>query len=171
MLHDFDRVWEVLYQVIVNCANVVRLFKTMRVRPNKLPWITNDILVMLRDRDDAFLDAFMNNNPEMLKTARDLKTSSKKAIRVARSEFIQSQLQICKSNPKKFWSEIKNLTSKQSIQPSSHLQDENGLPINEERVADYINDFFATVSSKLASQFPEQTPNSTVQPNANSNVY
>lgn len=49
MTHDVDLVWDLLFSIIVNCANVICPVKIMKVRPNKLPWISYDILSLLTD--------------------------------------------------------------------------------------------------------------------------
>lgn len=153
MMHDVDMVWSELYRIILNCANSICPFRVMKVKPSRLPWITREIVELLQDRDDAFLDAVTNNKPGLLNNARDLKTESKRAIRTAHSEYVQSQLAEYKSNPKKFWAEVKNLMNKKAIQPKIELNDNDGNQVPCQLLPDFINEYFATIGPKLAARF------------------
>lgn len=125
-LHDVDLIWEILFRIITNCANVLSPIRTFRVKPNRLPWLTTEIIEILRDRDDLFLDAYASNDLNLLQEARSLKTRASRVIRNARATFIQEQLRINQSDPKQFWKELNLLVKKQSVQPKITLNNDDG---------------------------------------------
>lgn len=57
---------------INNCANHLCPFRNMDVRQNKPSWITNELIEMIKERDQAFEDAFPYNRPTDLIYAKKL---------------------------------------------------------------------------------------------------
>lgn len=83
-IHDLDLIWETLFRIISNCANVLCPIRTLRVKPNRLPWLITEITEIIHDRDDLFLEAYANNDMNLLAEAKSLKTKVSKAIRNAK---------------------------------------------------------------------------------------
>lgn len=87
--HDVDRIWQLLKGYVRNCANVLAPYRNIRIRTDVVPWITREITELLADRDNLFLDAYVNKEPDLLLRARELRTTAKKAVRNARADFIK----------------------------------------------------------------------------------
>lgn len=84
-MHDVDLVWEILFRIITNCANVLCPIKVRKSKPTRLPWLTPEVTEIIHDRDDLFLEAYANSDPSLLKEAKSLKTKAKKAVRNAQA--------------------------------------------------------------------------------------
>lgn len=80
--------------------------KMITVRSDRPPWITDEILESIQNRDEAFEEAYILKDPNLLIEAKRLRTISKKAVRNARSSYIQFQLHENSGNPRKLWLEI-----------------------------------------------------------------
>lgn len=57
-IHDVDLAWEMLYNIIINCANALCPIRTSKIKPSRLPWLTHDVIEVIRDRDNLFLEAY-----------------------------------------------------------------------------------------------------------------
>lgn len=141
-MHDVDLIWETLYRIITNCANVLYPIRTLKTRPNRLPWLTAEVTEIINDRDDLFLEDYANADQDLLCEAKSLKTKASKAIRNARATYVQEQLGRNQSDPKKFWKELNLLVKNQSIQPKISLNDDDGLPVPYDSTANFIKRIF-----------------------------
>lgn len=43
MFHDVTMIWEKLFKLISNCANVLCPYKNIKIRVDNPPWITQEI--------------------------------------------------------------------------------------------------------------------------------
>ena len=86
--------------------------------------------------------------------AKSLRNDTKAAIRRAKANFIQMNLDYESNNPKKFWEKIHLLLPKKNLSNHISLIDkETNEPIPDHETADYINNYFAIIGSKLAEKF------------------
>lgn len=81
MCHDVDGVWELLFKIITNCANVVCPIRTMKINANRLPWLTPEVIEVIHVRDDLFLEAFASSDQSLLTQAKELKTKGLPILR------------------------------------------------------------------------------------------
>lgn len=100
-MNSAELIWEYLNKLITNCANVLCPYRDITVRTDKPTWLTDEIIELLGDRDRAFEEAFETKNDTTLAEAKKLRTQSKQALRNARAQFIKSNLDNNKNNPKK----------------------------------------------------------------------
>lgn len=103
---DVDVVWDHLLELITSCANKLCPMKEMKVWDNKPCWITNEVIELFHERDQAFTKAQTDKLPASLTKALRLRSQCKKAARIARSEYIQTNFERNKDNAKKFWANI-----------------------------------------------------------------
>lgn len=83
--------------------------KQMRLWDNKPCWITTEIIELINEHEQSFLDAYEDYLPASLVKARSLKTDCHKAIRIARADFVKRALTKNQSNVRKFWGDINSL--------------------------------------------------------------
>ena len=73
----------------------------------------------------------------------------KKLIHIAKTDFFNHEINSNKKNPKKLWKNLKSLSGKTDGQQTSYINDENGLPITDQKLtAETFNTFFANVFKK-----------------------
>lgn len=161
-LHDVNLVWKFLKKIIFRCADKLCPVRTISTRVKRLPWLTNEILELINDRDNAFQEAY--DSDDLLETAKSLKTLVKRAIRTSRSNHIQSKLESCRGNPKKFWGELNQLLKRIPTHSEFNLKDEAANPIPTDQTSEHIYQFFATIGPKLAEKFNNQINNVTTNP-------
>lgn len=167
-LHDVNMVYQTLMSYIENCASKLCPLRQIKVRENKPVWVDHELIELLNDRDDAFLEAYTTGNPDLLKIARELKTKAKRAIRIAKSNYIKTYLENNRDDPRKFWQGINSLIKKKPVYSNMVLLDDEKKPVPENATADYINDYFSNIGINLAKQFHQTSvPNPTQEDGKN----
>lgn len=165
--------WGFLLSLIRRCAVKLCPYKSITTRAEKAPWMTNDLLNPINDRDKAFLEAHETKDANKLSEAKKKRTATKKAVRNARAAFIREQLAQSQDNPRKMWENINKLIKSPESDSTIELLDENKCPIPESLVSGHVNWYFATIGSKQAEKFgeslqiPDYEPNSRDQDSIN----
>ena len=122
-------------------------FRRRILRP---PFITDGLLEQMKDRD-FYKKAKKHGNDNEWEIAKYLRNQTNTNIRKAKSEYILSQLELCKEDNSKFWRVIKSVfPSKQRGKANIRLK-KNQKEIPPGEVADYINYFFINVGNAAAA--------------------
>lgn len=125
--NDAEIVWNHLFRIIKGCANTLCPYKTSQIRSDKPVSMTTEILEEMGDRDRAFLEAYETNSPAKLTEAKNLRCSTKKAIRNARADYVQQQLKKNSHNPRKMWQNINALIKTNPKKSQIKLTDKLGM--------------------------------------------
>lgn len=161
--NDVDLIWAKLKAYIVRCADKYCPLRRMTIKQNQPKWFTTEMVELIHNRDQAFLEASQSADPQLLIKAKDLRTKAKQAVRNARRDYIKSRLHQNINNPQKFWRELNLLLKRKASTPSIELKNDAGTAIQPSDIPNYINSYFATIGPKLAEQFtacsPESEPN------------
>ena len=132
----------------------IRKCKYTNSRPE---WITAELMELATDRDKAMKIAKREPTLENILRAKTLRNEAKIAFKRIREEFIKSKLEEHANDPKKFWNELGNVIPGNKSQNSStfNLFDENSQALSKDVAANYVNDFFATIGQRLATNIDD----------------
>ena len=158
--HEFDRavnateMWDIFINIIRESIDILCPIKKFSIKPVTNLWLSNELLEEIKDKDVALRRAKRSKNEEHWAIARRLRNNCLKNIRTAKADFIRDQISENKQDPKKFWNSINkllpgNVKNKQNIS----LKDDNQVEIDSEETADFMNQYFATIGTKLAQGF------------------
>ena len=130
----------------------LKFFKTKAIRD---PWITDELIEMIKDKDRALKRAKRTNDPECWRIARRLRNDCLKYTRNAKAEFVKSELNENAGDSKKFWKNINSILKPDiSKTTNSDLVDQfNRQQVRFEDTANFINEYFAHIGPNLARQF------------------
>lgn len=106
-------------------------------------------------RTQTIIDVIYVKTGKKLEVDKELRTQAKKAIRIARSNYIQSCLEKNKDNPKKFWEGINSMIKNKSKQTPLVLLDDDKIPVSNDELANHVNDYFSSVGPNLAKEFED----------------
>ena len=137
--------------------------KEFRVKEVREPWVTNEILEEIKDKDAAMRVARRSGLPQDWVHAKAERNRVGRLIEQAKAEFLKEQQQELVDDPKKFWRLVKSIvpgkrksTGKISLVKKSMI---NGAEVEEEvegpDTADFINDFFSNIGPKLAKNYSD----------------
>ena len=84
-----------MLNICYNCIDDMCPTKTFRVKQEKEPWITPQLIELIKDKDYAMKKAKRKKeDPNVWKQAKLLRNSCTKRLRKARAEYIQGTLRI-----------------------------------------------------------------------------
>ena len=148
-----EHIWEVFIRNIIKCLDILCPIKLLTVVDSKPRWLSNALLYQMRDRDKAFKKARKTNLYEDWNTAKQLRNILSMDIKTAKANFIKTELNNNKNNPKKFWKQINELLPNSKGSEIQELYDETtGEIFNGEGINDHINNYFANIGPRLAAE-------------------
>ena len=133
--------------------------KELRIKQRTEPWISNDILRFISERDRAFHDYKKHRTDEKHSHFKTLQNNIQTLIFNAKRNYFKQKLEEEKDS-KSLWRSLKDLgmPSKSCKNTASNI----GLKIDGEvcfdklSVAEKFNSFYTTVASKLVAKLPER---------------
>ena len=151
---DPDLCWEMMEGYIRKELNARCPVRSFRVKEIRDPWITDEILEEIKDKDNYLDRARKSGYPEDWAIARRERNRVCKLVRNAKSEFVKDRQRELQGEPRKFWKLISTIVpSKQQAQGKINLTASDGKTELEGReVADHINKFFGTIGDELAKK-------------------
>ena len=124
--------------------------------------MTNEILGMIREREDN-VDLFLKTkNPFYLTKAKNLRCRISRAIEYSKASLLKHQLEENKTNPKKFWRIINSILKPEvEVQPPTLIGEDGFIKTKQDSV-DYLNDYFSNIGGVLSDKMsaagvPERT--------------
>ena len=154
---DPGECWMFMENAIRTTLNLTCAIRTFRVNEVREPWITNELLEEIRDKDDCLKVARASGREEDLVLARRERNRVGKLTRDARAEFVKEQQREFKRDPKKFWKVISTIVpnNKQQQGKISLVDQNTNEEIEESKVANHINEFFSSIGPNLAENTSE----------------
>ena len=153
---DPGECWNMLESAIRGKLNQTCPIKTFRVKEVREPWVTNELLEEIRDKDNYLKIAKASGREDDWILARRERNRVGKLTKNARTEFVEQQREY-KSDPKKFWKVISTLVpNNKHMQDSINLVDQStGKEVEEAEVANHVNEFFSSIGPNLANKISE----------------
>ena len=169
IFHDIDDqvwAWQHIYQGIVSVHIPTR---QVRMRKNKLPWITNEIKKEQNKRYRLLKLYKVNKDAHTWSLYKATRNRVKRLIRDAeitywREQFAKSE------NSKNFWQVVSKAQGKSARRQIPPVQDSDGTILtNDTDKAEVMNNYFANIGIKLAENFHHNSGCSVNQPSATTN--
>ena len=119
--------------------------KTLIIRKQKLPYITNTIMEMVKLKHKAHTRYLKSKNPSHLNYYRQLRNLTSEAIKREKEAYIKKEINNNKKNPKILWKNLKKLNIHQNQTPT--IPEDLATP-------DELNEFYthANISSSINDQ-------------------
>ena len=146
---DPNDCWESMLQAITAMADKLCPIKTFKINKARPPWMTNEILEIMKDRDYYYKKARTLNLADDWNIARNLRNRVGKMIKNLKADFIQNNLKEFANDSKRF------LVLKEN---TINLKDaDTAEPVPNTSIANYINRFFRDIGPKLANDLGHET--------------
>ena len=147
-----NRCWEIMEEVIRNNLNNMCPQRKYRVKEILNPWVTNEILEEIRDKDSLMRTAKASGREEDWILAKRERNRVRKLVKDAKANFVKDQQRELKGEPKKFWKLISSIVPNKKGQTSKiNLVDkETKVEFKENEAANCINSFFSNIGAQLS---------------------
>ena len=130
--------------------DIVSPLKEFRVKQNTEPWMTSEILNLIKERDNLFIQYKQFSRSEDYKHFCLKRNKVQREVKKARSQYFSDKIEENKDDPKKLWKQLKDLGYKGKTQESSTvLKIENEICHDSKTIANYINKFSLLLQRKF----------------------
>ena len=147
--NDVNMAWNILLANIMTAIDEMCPLKQYKVAQAQEPWVTNEILELIKDKDRLLRRAKNRNTQIDWDLARTARSNANFQIRRAKANFVQENLNINQNNSKKLWQNIKDVlpNPKNSQHSKISLKNNDNIFINDNKeMANQTNEYFTTNS-------------------------
>ena len=152
---DPETCWNIMEQTIRTEIDKMCPVKKFKVYKSNDPWITNEILEEIRDKDLAIKRARKSKTPQDWAFARFERNRVGNLIDRARADYFMEEERNSREDPKRFWRNLASVfpSKKSNNQNISLFNSDTNLEVSNDEIPGHINDFFTTIGPKLARHF------------------
>ena len=111
---------------------------------------------MANDRDRAWEIAKLSGTEEDWAVARYFRNMANNAVKAAKANYIKNELNNNRTDPKKFWMNIKDVLPDSSSGNINIVDSVMNNVLPKPRQAQEINNFFATIGQKFDRKFKDR---------------
>ena len=143
--------WSIIYNMVIDILSIMCPLKKVHTRVVKKKWMTKEIYTLIRERKCLVKRFLRDKDPLILSEIRKLRNKVNATVERAKSDYIRNVLGATRKDPRKFWRNIKGLlnNSNDNGEHVSFKDPNNGMIIDDNQVPDFLNDFFANISSRV----------------------
>ena len=151
---NLDDLWNLFLLNVKTAIDRICPLKHFKIKTILEPWITNELLEEIKDKDLALKRAKRTKRDDHWNEARILRNRCLNNIRKAKADFVREKLEENRNDSKKFWNSINSLLpGKNKTSQGIFLNDENQEEIIRDKIPDYMNDYFSNIGANLAKKF------------------
>ena len=159
-LNDPDAMWDIWKEKFLNVVNKHAPLKRSRVRNKRSPWITDDIISLIRTRDSLKRKAVINNTLNDWSEYKNARNKTNNKIKQAKTDYFSKSCTEFKDNPRKLWKTINEITSRKAKNNHVKPVDINNETISEPaKLAEAFNVFFSEIGENLGKNFENLNDN------------
>ncbi len=135
-------------------ANRHAPLRKKRVRHTISPWLTDDIVKAMRERDNVKKRAIKAKSSQLWDEYRSLRNSVNIMIKRSKKNFINDEIQ--SKDPKKIWKGLRHIVPGKTKDANvKSIMTETGEKTSSYDVANVMNDYFANVGPNLAKKISD----------------
>ena len=154
---DVNDAWDIFKSIFTGILDEIAPYKEVRIKGRTEPWMTSDILDLIRNRDKALENSNKNKaNMELREQFKNLRNKVQKEVKKAKSNYFKDKIEDNKKNPKEIWRQFKNLgySNKHKDNSKISLNIDNEICSEPVKVACFMNNYFLTVAKDLVKKLP-----------------
>ena len=150
--------WSIMKNNIQATIDTMCPIRSFNIKQMKDPWISNEILEAIHDKDRLLSKAKRTNNQYDWIVARRRRNEVKNMTKHAKSNFIKDNLNEYQNDSKKFWKSLSDILpskSTKNLQKIFLKDSSNNQIIDDKIAANMMNDFFTSIGPNLAKNMTE----------------
>ena len=153
-LQDPNAIWDFLKSAILKVLDPLCPLKTFCVPEAREPWVTNEVLEIIRDKDKLMRRARRTGSEEHWVRARRARNEVGRQVENVRADYLKTQQETHKNDPKEFWKSIAPIfPGKKKTTNQIWLKDQDtGRDLDQGEIPDYMNTFFTEIGPNLAKK-------------------
>ena len=154
---DVETLWDIMESNILSEIDRMCPLKDFKVTKLREPWITNEAIEAIRDKDRLMRKAKRSGKEADWEEAKRARNSVGRDLEILRADYLKQKQEEYSNDPKKFWANLGTiLPGKKQRQGNIWLRDnENNKEVPAEKVPEFINSFFTNIGPLLARSHKE----------------
>ena len=146
---DPNQAWSCLLGIIRNEIDLMCPLKNIKIKKHKDPWISNDILELINDKNDLLDIAKTTQLEADWQSARNARNLTASIIKDAKRNYLSNEIDM-DHDPNKFWKRLHSMFPDKPVSGKINLKDTiTKEEIHEQNIPDYANDFFTKIGSNI----------------------
>ena len=149
--------WNSFKTMLLQVINDIAPVKEVRIKGRTEPWMTNDILELIYERDRILNLANQNKSVKELRNLyNQLRNQVTDKIKKAKANYFSEKVEEHRNNPKILWKQFKSLgySNKNKEKSRIVIEIENEKCFDPKKVAQYMCDFFINIATILRNKLP-----------------
>ena len=160
--NNVNDAWNNFRHLFLSVLDNVAPIKQIRLKQRSEPWIDNEILEAIEERDKAFKLYVKNKNVDNFNYFKSLRNKVQDLVKSAKSNYFSSVIEENKHDSKSLWKTLKNLglPSKKASNISNcniSLNVDGNVCFEKMSIAETFNRYFTTIACKLVDKLPKST--------------
>ena len=152
-LNEPEAMWNATLHLVHIFLNETCPLRIYNVREFLNPWMTGDLIAAIHDKNELIRKAKQSGKSKEWIAARKARNRTNKLVNEAHQDSIKLELDHNKDDPKRFWNHINKIFPIKSKKTQEiTLYSGDGF-VDSNKTADYMNEFFSSIGSKLAKNF------------------
>ena len=158
-INDPDRACSAFLSLIMPIIDKHAPLRKTRVRQKESPWMTSDILKLIRNRDNLKQKAKHSKNKEIWDNYKKARNKVTAHIRLAKRKFISTNIKSSFNDVKKMWKTLRYLAPEKKAETETTSIKINGNYIRSQEMANTFNEYFSTIGKSLHSTCTSESSN------------
>ena len=132
--------------------------KKVRLKQRSEPWITHEILKLIKERDKLLLEFKRSNQKSSYKQFCEIRNLIQNKVKKAKNYFHKDKVEECEGSSSQFSKTLKSIGLSRGTPGSSKICLSEGEEIifKNFNVANIFNNFFTSVAEKLVNKLPKR---------------
>ena len=151
------KVWSVFHGLFVGAIDKVAPVKKVRLKQRSEPWITHEIVELMKERDKVLLEFKRSNQKSSFEQFCKIRNLIQNKVKKA-NFFYNDKVEECKGSSSQLWKTLKSIGLSKGTPGSSKISLSEGEEIIFEnlKVANMFNKFFTSVAEILVNKLPKR---------------
>lgn len=152
--------WGIFKSMFLEVIDKVAPFKETRIKQRSEPWVNDDILEAIRDRNKKFKHFRMKGDEHSWAEFKRARNEVNRLVINTKKIYFKEKIQEHRNDSRKLWKSLSQLGySKQMKTKDSNITLDLGNTITSDKgvVAAGFNDYFSSVARNLVEKLPGQT--------------
>ena len=149
---NVDQAWNIMLTNIEKEIEAMCPLKRIKIKRQKDPWITNEILEFIHDKNNLLQEAKRTQHTDDWDAARIARNLVASMIKDAKRDYLTNEINN-DHDPRKFWDRLHSMfPDKPTTGKINLLNAQNGEMLEESQTPDYANAFFTSIGSKIIQE-------------------
>ena len=157
LTNDVDEAVFLLSSKLREILDQMAPMRTFQMRKSFTPWLSQETLKLIRDRDALYKLAVETKDRDDWKRYKKVRNIVSNRLRYEESNWHKNSLSRCEKDPSQSWKAIKNVLNWTSGGPPEKLFHDGSLKTKSFEIAEAQNNFFVEKINAIKTSMPRQS--------------